>query len=108
MKILTLFILVALLCVGLTLAGRAIFGMGDGMQMSDVACVNHCIDSSMFPVVLSSALPLLLFVVFSIVCGVMPAGESRRLTPTRALRRMTEPIRLFRLFKTLSPVMIRD
>lgn len=107
MKWLSISIILAILVVFLSFAGKAVFGMEHGMVMDSVECVNHCINTSVFPVVSSTALPVLLFIVFSIACIAMRAGESQ-LVPTSAARRMTEPIRLFLLAKKLSPVMIRD
>lgn len=107
MKTLTLFILAAMLFVCLTFAGKSLFGMEEGMHMENVECVNHCINSSVFPSVPSTALPVLLFVVFSIALVVLQEGESR-FASTSALCRMTEQIRLLQRKKTLIPVMIRD
>lgn len=107
MKIASAFILASLLCLCLTFAGKSLFGMEEGVHMDNVECVNHCINSSVFPSVPSTALPILLFVVFSIALVVLREGESR-LVSTPAMRRMTEQIRLLYRKQTLIPVMIRD
>ena len=70
MKTLTLFILAAMLFVCLTFAGKSLFGMEEGMHMDSVECANHCLNTSVFPSVPSTALPVLLFVLSSIALAV--------------------------------------
>lgn len=109
MKHFTLFILAAVLFVGLTFAGKSFFGMDHHMQMGSLECINHCIDSTVVPGVMSSALPVLLFVVVFVLFFV--ASSRRQEGSPRAFRyfnRLTEPIRLFLLSQNLSTVIIRD
>ena len=109
MKYLTLLILSAVLFVGLTFAGKAIFGMDDGMNMGSIECVNHCIDASVIPTILPSALPVLLFVLFSIVFIVARGGLSQSPDAnTIVYRRLTEPIRLFLLLQHVSTFLLRE
>ena len=109
MKYLTLFIVSAILFVGLSFAGKSFFGMNDGMMMGDIECVNHCIDASTFPSTLSSSLPALIFVVIAFFLVRRKQQrivvESVRMT---VWRRQTEPIRLFLLSQNLSTVILRD
>lgn len=109
MKSLSLFILAATLFIGLTFAGNAFFGMDHGMEMGSVECVNHCLSTFVFPAVSSSALPLILFVAFSIALALRSMGGSRP-TSTNPMQynRLTEPIGLLLRSRKLSPVMIRD
>ncbi|MCX6714797.1 MAG: hypothetical protein NTX72_03210 [Candidatus Uhrbacteria bacterium] len=110
MKHLTLMILAAILFVGLTYAGKSLFGMDDGMQMGNIECVNHCIDTSVFPSVPSTALPVLLFVLVFLAREILRCAQndtSGRFNTAQYVR-LTEPIRLSLRGNTFSPVMIRD
>lgn len=109
MKALTLFILAAMLFVCLTFAGKSIFGMEEGMHMENVECVNHCINSSVFPSVPSTALPALLFILSAIALVVFGGRiDLSFVWNKRQYIRLTEPIRLFLRKQALIPVMIRD
>lgn len=109
MKALTVFILATMLFVCLTFAGKSLFGMEEGMHMENVECVNHCINSSVFPSVPSTALPALLFVLSSIALVVFGSRMDLSFVPNKTQYiRLTEPIRLFLRKQTLIPVMIRD
>lgn len=109
MKFLTLFILSAILFVGLTFAGKSFFGMDNGMMMGSVECVNHCINASTIPSVIPSVALVLFFVAIFFTSVFECAGWSRP-SPTNSIawRRRTEPIRLFLLSKNLSTVILRD
>ena len=109
MKYLSLFILSAVLFVGLTFAGKAIFGMDDGMMMGSIECVNHCIDATVIPSVMPSALPVLLFVLFSIAFIVARIDWSQSFdADTVNYRRLTEPIRVFVLSQHVSTIILRE
>ena len=109
MKFLTLFIVSAILFVGLSFAGKSFFGMNDGMMMGSLECGNHCIDTTVIPTVMPSAVLGLFFII------VLFAREILRFTQndtgemmTMEQRRRTEPIRLFLLSKNLATVFLRD
>lgn len=108
MKHLSFLILFAILLTGLTFAGKSFFGMDHGMQMGSVECVNHCIDSSVFPVVPSTALPVLFVSMFAIVFVTVVALVKTQDVKMLSYVRLTEPIRLALRFQAFSPVMIRD
>lgn len=109
MKFATFLIIIAVLFVGLTFAGMTFFGMDDGMKMRDIECLDHCIDATVVPGVILTALPVLLFVA---VCVLFFVALSRRQEGSprvfRYFNRLTEPIRLFLLSQNLSTVIIRD
>jgi hypothetical protein len=83
--------------------------MEEGMHMDNVECVNHCINSSVFPIVPSTALPALLFVLSSIILVIFGNRVDASFVSNKAhYIRLTEPIRLTLRKKTLIPIMIRD
>ena len=109
MRFLTLFILSAILFVGLTFAGKSFFGMDNGMMMGSVECVNHCIHASTIPSVMPSAALVLFFIVVLFtreIFRLVQDDTSEQLTI--AWRRRTEPIRLFLLSQNLATVILRD
>ncbi len=109
MKYLTLFIVSAILFVGLSFAGKSFFGMDHGMTMGSVECVNHCIDVSTFPSVMSSSVPVLFFIAIAFFCN-RYRQTLMHVVHVVAIKqqRHTEPIRLFLLSQNLSTVILRD
>lgn len=102
-------ILATILFVGLTYVGKSFFSMDHGMTMGSIECVNHCIDTSVFPVIVSSALPILLFVLCWFVLLVTQERFASSLVASLThYARLTEPIRLFLQKQTVSSVIIRD
>lgn len=110
MKYLATIILATILFIGLTYAGKSFFGMDHGMTMGSIECVNHCIDTSVFPSVPSTALPILFFALVLLVHEILRFTQndtSGRFNAAQYIR-LTEPIRLSLRRDKLSPVMIRD
>lgn len=110
MKLFVVFIVSAILFVGLSYAGKAVFGMDDGMRMGSIECVNHCIDQAVIP----SSVPPAIFAWFLVIVvfaqGIFQidrVNTSIQVVMARS-RRRSEPIRLFLLSQKLSPVIIRD
>ena len=110
MKYFSLFLLSIVLFVGLSYAGKAFFGMNDGMQMGSIECANHCIDSASVPGAMSSPLTIFLFAIFSALFVVLASSrrQERSSREFAAYKRRTEPIGRFLLKMKLSPVMLRD
>lgn len=108
MKLISALILLTTLFVGLTFGGMSVFGMGDDMHMGDLECVNHCIDTSMIPMVASTALPELFVSLFCVLFIVVQTRTSSVSFAVKVWQRLTEPIRLFLLSKNLATVVLRN
>lgn len=90
-------------------AGFSVFSMHDGMvSMASLECVNHCIDLATVPGAIPSVLSFFVFISFLFFREILRFAQDDKIHIKQFYQRLTEPIRLFFLTKTLSSVLIRD